>query len=184
VADFAVTDALPHEKEALTYLQRAFSRNRYILRMLAERERLDDSRRLTGTLRDLARNARPASEAEAPPRVVALRRVLVDLAALGTSTLSAEESARAVSALAQRLLTIDPASAQLRDVATTLGEAARQPAALASPASRTTTLFPAATALAAVIRAQLPTDSLRRANADLDALAGALASALRQEARR
>ena len=184
LADFALTDALPHEKEALTYLQRAFSRNRYILRMLAERERLDDSRRLTGTLRDLARNARPASEAEPPPRVVALRRVLVDLAALGTSTLSADESARVVSALAQRLLTIDPASAELRDVATTLGAAARQPAALASPASRTATLVPAATALAAAIRAQLPADSRRRANADLDALAGALASALRQEARR
>ena len=180
LTDFAVTDALPHEKEALTYLQRAFARNRYILRMLAERERLDDTRRLTGTLDKLARPTRPAAEAEAPPRSVALRRVLADLAALVPADLSADACAKALSALAQRALNIDPTSAPLRDVATALSTVAARSSALSSPATRSEALHPAATALAAAIRAELPTDSRRTSHPDLDALAGALASALRQ----
>jgi len=184
LADHAVTDALPHEKEALTYLQRAFARNRYILRMLAERERLDDTRRLTGTLDAIARNNRPAAEADAPPQAVALRRVLSEVAALAPAEMSGDACARILSTLAQRTLAIDPASAQLRDVAAALTSAAERPATLASPAARSAALHPAATALAAAIRAKLPADSRRNAQPQLDALAGALASALRQGDRR
>jgi len=184
LADTALADALPHEKEALTYLQRAFARNRYILRMLAERERLDDTRRLTGTLDQVAKPTRPAAEAVAPPRAVALRRVLVDLSALASADVTADACARTLGALAQRTLTIDPASAPLRDIATALSDAAGRPATLASFADRTTALHPAATALATAIRAELPADSRRTSNAELDALAGALAAALRQGARR
>ena len=184
LADSAITDALPHEKEALTYLQRAFARNRYILRMLAERERLDDSRRLTGALQDLARPMRPAAEAAAPPRAVALRRVLSELAALAAADITGDACAKALSALAQRTITIDPASAPLREIATALSDAAARPAWLASPVARTTALHPAATALAAAIRAELPADSRRRSNAELDKLAGALAAALRQGERK
>src|SRR5688500_9810009 len=42
--------ALAEEKAAVTHLERAFSRTRYILRALTLRERLDLSRRLTGEL--------------------------------------------------------------------------------------------------------------------------------------
>ena len=43
-------DALVAERAAVTALQRAFSRDRYILRAMATRSQLDSARRLTGTL--------------------------------------------------------------------------------------------------------------------------------------
>ncbi len=43
-------DALVAERAAVTALQRAFSRDRYILRAMATRSQLDPARRLTGTL--------------------------------------------------------------------------------------------------------------------------------------
>src|SRR6185295_3550524 len=54
--------ALTHERAALTQLERAFSHTRIILRALTEHERLDFTRRLTGTLTDAARDTRPAVE--------------------------------------------------------------------------------------------------------------------------
>ena len=53
--------ALVDEKAALVYLQGAFARARYILRALTERERLDLTRRLTGSLVGALRDARPAA---------------------------------------------------------------------------------------------------------------------------
>ncbi len=50
LSDVDPTAALPIEKEALAFLQRAFSRSRYLLRTLSQREQLDLSRRLTGLL--------------------------------------------------------------------------------------------------------------------------------------
>ena len=43
-------EALVAERAAVTALQRAFSRDRYILRALATRSQLDPARRLTGSL--------------------------------------------------------------------------------------------------------------------------------------
>ena len=118
LAEPNVQAALPIEKEALVYLQRAFSRSRYILRTLSERERIDLSRRLTGTLAALARPSRPAAESAANPRVAALRRVLADIAALAAdSTSGAAVRQTRASELAQRLLEIDPASAVFREIA-------------------------------------------------------------------
>ena len=45
-------EALVAERAAVTALQRAFSRDRYILRALATRSQLDPARRLTGSLAD------------------------------------------------------------------------------------------------------------------------------------
>src|SRR4029077_20349647 len=45
-------EALPAQRAAVAALQRAFSRDRYILRALATRSRLDPARRLTGNLSD------------------------------------------------------------------------------------------------------------------------------------
>jgi hypothetical protein len=180
----ALTDALPHEKEALTYLQRAFSRNRYILRMLAERERLDDSRRLTGTLAGLGRLSQ-ASAAPAPlPRTVALRRALADLAALVGADPSAGDVANTLNELAERILSVDATSEPIRQVAKMLTDASGQSSALNSAAGRSRVIFPAAVALAAVVQSELPSDSLRTARPDLDALAGALSAALRRQAGR
>ena len=46
--------ALPPAKSAVEALQRAFGRNRYFLKTLAERSRIDPSRRLTGDLKEAA----------------------------------------------------------------------------------------------------------------------------------
>src|SRR5687768_9947287 len=54
-----VAGALAAELVALEHLQNAFSRTRYILRTLTLRERLDLTRRLTGTLTDATRDVRP-----------------------------------------------------------------------------------------------------------------------------
>jgi hypothetical protein len=63
LAEVDAPGALPIEKEALDFLQRAFSRSRYLLRTLSQREQIDLSRRLTGVLAALARDARPSGEA-------------------------------------------------------------------------------------------------------------------------
>jgi hypothetical protein len=183
LADLAVTDALPHEKEALTYLQRAFSRNRYILRMLAERERLDDSRRLTGTLAGLGRLSQAAPSPAPLPRTVALRRAISDLAALASPDRSAADVANALTALAERVLAIDPGSEPVRHVTGSMAEAGRRPGAL-SNAGRSAVLFPIALELSAIVQAELPADSSRVSQPALDALAGALAASLRKETRR
>jgi len=52
------TAALPHERAALDQLERAFSHSRILLRALATREKLDLSRRLTGSLADAVSDAR------------------------------------------------------------------------------------------------------------------------------
>jgi hypothetical protein len=166
LADPDLARALPIEKEALTFLQRAFSRSRYILRTLSERERLDLSRRLTGTLAALDRETRPAALPPPSPRVAAIRRVLADLGALSAdANRGAPDVAARATALAEQVLRIDPSSPPLRDVATAIAQASWDRAA---------------TALAAIARAELPAEPARGANPRLDALAGALADALRR----
>ena len=61
-------DALVAERAAVAALQRAFSRDRYILRALATRSQLDPARRLTGSL------AEATGWRRAPPDVPANRR--------------------------------------------------------------------------------------------------------------
>ena len=115
--------ALPHERAALTQLERAFSHTRIILRALTEHERLDLSRRLTGVLTDAARDTRPRAEPEPEPRVVELRRALADVAALaGAPSLDATRA----SALAERVLRIDPSSRELQQVSARLSDAAER----------------------------------------------------------
>jgi hypothetical protein len=170
-----LTAALPIEKEALTYLQRAFSRNRYILRTLSERERLDLTRRLTGVLASLARDVRPVAAPAVDARVTALRAALSDLAAT-----SGNPSPGAIAQVAQRVLAVDPASPELRDVAAALVRASDLLASDSSRARAAADLERAALGLAAAARRGLPPAPTRHADPALDALAGALADALRR----
>lgn len=103
--------ALVHERTALRELEQAFARNRIILRALAERDDLDPSRRLTGTLSDVARTVR--APAPVPPDAAAaeLRAVL---RALG------DPSPGDPAALAERVLRLDPASRRIQEVAAAL----------------------------------------------------------------
>ena len=170
LAERDLVAALPTEREALTYLQRAFSRSRYLLRTLSERERLDLSRRLTGVLAALDRSSRPAAEPPPDPRIMAVRRALADMAALAAdANRGATGVAARATALAEQVLRIDPSSAPIRDVAAAIAQASWDQAA---------------TGLAAIARASLPADPAHPSNPELDALAGALADALRRQGRR
>jgi hypothetical protein len=171
LADGSVPAALPIEKEALASLQRAFSRSRYILRTLSERERLDLSRRLTGVLAALAKSRRPAAEPAPPPRAAALRRLLADTAALAGALRAGVNTGARATELAQRLLQVDPASAEIAEIATLL----------AAPGSLTPASLDRVTAaLAALVRADLGAAPASGADPERAALEGALADEQRR----
>ena len=138
------TTALKEERAALTALQRAFSKDRYLLRTLSSQQQLDQSRRLGGKFADLARDARPSAAPAESARLTALRSALASLAALAADPAGSADQRVAAAVFAQKLLAIDPASSQLRDVAASLTNAAGPQ------------LDRAALALAVVVRNELP----------------------------
>src|SRR5262249_37686086 len=114
LTDVDLATALTHERAALVQLERAFSRTRILLRALTQRERLDFTRRLTGTLTDAARTSRPSTDPEPDTRALALRRALAGIASLaGAQTFASDASSRA-SLLAESVLRIDPSSKALQ----------------------------------------------------------------------
>jgi hypothetical protein len=177
-----LTRALVEEKAALAFLQRAFSRSRYILRTLGERERLDLSRRLTGVLAALARGSRPLADPLPSPRVIALRRALAQIAELSalSSTSAGAAAAGRAAAVAQEILRVDPAATALGDVAAMLTQAS---AMLTSGRPAGDALDRAAVALAAAIRAEMSAAPPAPPPEDLRRLNGALADALRRTSR-
>jgi hypothetical protein len=118
----------------------------------------------------LDRSNRPAAEPPPDPRIIAVRRALADMAALAAdANRGATGVAARATALAEQVLRIDPSSAPIRDVAAAIAQASWDQAA---------------TGLAAIARASLPADPAHTSNPELDALAGALADALRRQGRR
>jgi len=101
-----LTNALRLERVALTNLQEAFARQRFLMRALSQREQLDETRRLTGVLDSVSR--RPREPVRAEP--AALRIGLVEvLSALTDSNASA-------GMLAIRILQLAPTSSDAREV--------------------------------------------------------------------
>jgi hypothetical protein len=166
-----VTAALKSEKSALDAIQRAFTKDRYLLRALSSFERIDLTRRLGGTLTNLARGTRPAAAPEPPAAIEALRKLLARMATAAAQ--NGHDRAATLTTIAEDCVRADPASAPLRDVATALTQAATEATTAGSdhPA-----LDKAATALAAIIRASSQ-DAPAAASADLRRLNGALADA-------
>ena len=164
LADVDASGALPLEKDALSFLQRAFSRSRYLLRTLSQREQIDLSRRLSGLLAALARDERAAGQAAPNPRAQAARAALTELAAMAAQPDQARRDSARIAALAQDLIAIDPSSPSLRDVAG---------AVTAFEFERATLM------VAAFVRDLSPSAAAAPMDADLSALAGALADALR-----
>jgi hypothetical protein len=139
-------DALVAERAAVTALQRAFSRDRYILRAMATRSQLDPARRLTGTLAEATGWRRIPPDPAVDRRTALLQDLLRGMAELVAVRLkpdttetrsSAEPTATASGApvvfgfsraralvLAEEAIRIDPSSAALRTVATELQRAA------------------------------------------------------------
>jgi hypothetical protein len=177
-----LTLALTHERAALAELERAFSHSRIILRALTERERLDPSRRLTGSLADAARDVHPGVDPQVNPRVAAMRSALAGIAGLaGAPRLDAAASARA-SGLAEGVLQIDPSAKSLQDVAAQLSAAGGALSRSRADDARSG-LDRAATALAAALRAALPDAPRTVPGLDANRLNGALTDALRHPLR-
>lgn len=174
-----LTPALTHERAALTQLERAFSHNRIILRALTEHERLDFTRRLTGTLTDAARDTRPAVEIAPGARVTSLRRALADIATLAATRSLSSSSASRASSLAADVLRIDPSSKALQDASALLARASDALAKGNVNESRDA-LDRAATGVASALRSDLLDAPSAKTTPDLDRLSGALNDALRR----
>jgi hypothetical protein len=170
--------ALAAEKVALDALQRAFTRSRYLLRSLSSEQQLDLSRRLGGRFSALSRDARPVPSPEESPRAIELRRLLAAAAALAHATTYSRADASAAAALAEAAVRVDRTSTALRQIASTLADAATSMTRGAAPDARDR-MSRAVLDLAAVIRAETPpapaapTPSQRALDAALgDALRG------------
>src|SRR5258706_4091540 len=142
----STAEALTAERAAVAALQRAFSKDRYILRALAARSQLDQTRRLTGNLSQAADWRRAVPERAANRRLAQLEDLLRGLAGLAAAADASDWRPRAL-VLAEQTLRIDPASAALRQIATDL-----QRAADAAGAARSSALASATTAAAAEAR--------------------------------
>lgn len=166
-----IASALVSEKTALTQLQNAFARSRFLMRALSQREQLDMSRRLSGRLDSIARTRAPIPEGERSARVAGLRPILSDLVNL-TGADSAN-SAMLVQ-LAERVLQVDASSSDARRVAALLSSAAA-----ARGLARRAHVDSAATALNALLRhdlrlipLDLAPDALRRLQQALTGTSG------------
>jgi hypothetical protein len=118
-------DALKAERAAVAALQRAFTRDRYILRALATRSQLDLSRRLTGTIAQPLGWRRTIESKPANRRAAYLQSLLQGLGEL------AQRSAEAfallgprIGVLAELAVRTDPESQALRRVAADLQQLA------------------------------------------------------------
>ena len=180
--------ALIAERAAVVALQRAFSRDRYILRAMATRSQLDVARRLTGALADATGWRRSAPDVPANRRAALLQDLLRGIADLiaarpqpdttaavgGPAGITEFNAAQAV-VLAGEAIRIDPASAPLRTAATEL-----QRAAVASdPHAQSTAVSAAAEAIATEARRALAGAPLTPAS-PAPSLGGAFADAMRR----
>jgi hypothetical protein len=80
------SDALTAERAAVAALQRAFSRDRYILRALATRSQLDPQRRLTGNLSQAVDWRRETSHGGENRRAVLLQDLVSGIGALSSAS--------------------------------------------------------------------------------------------------
>ena len=174
--DLDLEAARAAEQEAIDRLQTAFSRTRYILRALTQRERLDLSRRLTGDLAGVGRTTRIAATAQPPARVTALRRVLAAVAGMDVNQVAA---AAAAADAAVAVLRIDPASDDMRAIAARLDSAAATLAA-GNRAAAGGLRDAAALALAAMLRMELGRATVAAPSLEASQLRGALTDALRR----
>jgi len=174
-----VDSALVDEKLALEHLQRAFSRTRYILRALTLRERLDLTRRLSGSLVDAGRDVRSRMEIDVDSAVGVLRRALAEIGELaGTEGMGAADGARA-SVIAQDVLSVDPSSDALQEIAGVMSDAANA-ISRGREAEARGLLDRSAIGLGAVVRESLIEAPSRPASGDARRLNGALSDALRR----
>ena len=114
-----LSDALAAERNAVAALQRAFARDRYILRAAPSRVDLDPKRRLTGDLSKASGWTRQLPDTPANRRAAQLQDLL-----LGLGNASQDPDRSRVLVLAETALRIDAQSPGMRQAATTLQQAA------------------------------------------------------------
>jgi hypothetical protein len=110
LAAINTTAALPPARAAVEALQRAFGRNRYILRTLPVRSRVDPSRRLTGEISKASDWRRELFPPAPDARVQAARGLLARLLDLAPSVKSGSVAPLVLTALAEEALAVDPAA--------------------------------------------------------------------------
>ena len=115
--------ALPSAKAAVEALQRAFGRNRYILRSMPVRSRLDPARRLSGELQAAVDSRRALHDAAPNPAAAAARRLSGELLDLGPALL-ADDRARVqperLSVLAEEALAIGAGATEWQGISASL----------------------------------------------------------------
>jgi hypothetical protein len=119
----STTSALPPAKAAVEALQRAFGRNRYILRSMPVRSRLDPSRRLTGELQAAVDSKRAAHEPSSDLMATTARRLIGELLALGPVLLADDRSRvqpERLSALAEEALAAGAGTREWQNVSASL----------------------------------------------------------------
>ena len=109
--------ALPPQRAALAAMQRALSKQRYFLRTLPVRSRIDPTRRLSGDLSEASGWARRGDRPPPDRSLTAIRAALADLDRLHRID---RLDASAATDLAARVLALDPASAALQHAASGL----------------------------------------------------------------
>jgi len=170
--------ALIHERAALSQLEQAFSHSRILLRALTEREKLDLSRRLTGSLADVTRDVHPVAEADADARAAELRRALSSIATVASRRSFTRDASATLSNVGAGVLRIDPSDKALQDVAANLSSATTSIERGRSDDARRS-LERAVTGLAAVLRSGLFDAPPTASSLETDRLGGALSDALR-----
>jgi hypothetical protein len=121
LTDANTVEGLKAERAAVTALQRAFSRDRYILRALAARSRLELSRRLTGDLSKAADWHRRLAERPENRRAAQLQDLLRGIAGLiGDAGADGSIAASRAAVLAEQALRTDASSTALRQAAGSL----------------------------------------------------------------
>jgi len=164
-----ITEALPPARAAVEALQRAFGRNRYFLRTVPVRSRVDPSRRLTGNLSEAASWRRELFAASEAGTTVRARVLLARLIGLSPQMQRGELPAAALTAFAEEALSIDAASPGWQEISKTLTELGDGRGATA--ADRERSIRQAAGSIAAIIRnsataatpRESPADALRSA---------------------
>lgn len=119
--------ALPPAKAAVQALQRAFGRNRYFLRTLPSRSRVDPARRLSGELATAGDWRRELFPRQADEPVAAARTLLARLLELAPQIEAGSLPAAAVTALAEQALSIAPAAGEWQRVAQRLAAIGNMP---------------------------------------------------------
>ena len=112
--------ALEQARLAVAALQRAFGRNRYLLRTLPVRSRIDQSRRLSGSLADARGLARDAPEVPEDSRSIRTRALLKTLLTYASRDRAPAADAALLADAAEQALSVAPGDAAWQHVAARL----------------------------------------------------------------